>query len=49
MSRPDRVPHVGVDFAPPAAKAGLQPVLVVVIVIAMLAGLVVGVTQLLLR
>ena len=49
MSRPDRVPRVAVDFAPPGPKAGLQPVFVLVIVIAILAGLLIAVTQLLLR
>jgi hypothetical protein len=50
VSRPDRAPRVAVDFARPTAKPGAyRPVLALVIVIAMLAGLVVAVTQLLLR
>lgn len=50
MSRPERAPRVAVDFARPAGKpGGHRPVLVLAIVIAMIAGLVIAVTQLLLR
>lgn len=50
MSRPDHAPGVGIDFAPPRRSTGAaRPLLVLVVVLLMLGGLTVGVTQLLLR
>ena len=49
MSRPDRAPRVAVDFAPPGSRSRRGPVLALVLVVLMLVGLVIAVTQLLLR
>lgn len=49
MSRPDPIPRVAVDFAPPVRVRRRRPVVALVLVVLMLIFLLVAVTQLLLR
>lgn len=49
MSRPDRTPQVGVDFAPPHASNRTRPLVALVVAVLLLGGAAVAVTQLLLR
>ena len=49
MSRPDRRPEVGVDFAPPLRTKRARPLVLVAVGLVAAALLAVAVTQLLLR
>lgn len=50
MSRPERLPQVAVDFAPPSrSRRGASRLVAIIVVTLMLGALFVAVTQLLLR
>ena len=49
MSRPDRAPDVGVDFAPPRASNRTRPLVALVVAVLLIGALTVAVTQLLLH
>ena len=49
MSRPDRAPGVGVDFAPPAAPSNTRTLVAIVVAVLLIGAITVAVTQLLLR
>ncbi|HET9849494.1 MAG TPA: hypothetical protein VFR68_13175 [Candidatus Dormibacteraeota bacterium] len=49
MSRPDRAPGVGVDFAPPPAPSHTRAVIAIAVAVLLSSAITVAVTQLLLR
>ena len=49
MSRPDRTPEVGVDFAPPQTSSRTRPLVTLAVAVLLIGAVAVAVTQLLLR